>query len=111
MSDEKRKTEYVRTAINEQLTSAGEQILCVLEKQCGVDVCSVRPFVLERHSVAAKRIYKLFQREMETLETLLERRNKLLLDAILQPRVTLNRTGWKWMFVFVIISMFLFFIA
>ena len=100
MSDEKRKTEYVRTAINEQLTSAGEQILCVLEKQCGVDVCSVRPFVLERHSVAAKRIYKLFQREMETLETLLERRNKLLLDAILQPRVTLNRTGWKWMFVY-----------
>ena len=93
MSHEKCKTEYVRTAINEQLTSVGEEILCVLEKQCGVDVCSVKPFVLERHSVAAQRIYKLFQREMETLETLLERRNKLL-DAILQPRVTLSRTGW-----------------
>ena len=52
----------------------------------------MRPFVLERHSVAAKRIYKLFQREMETLETLLERRDKLL-DAILQPQIKLHRAG------------------
>ena len=69
--------ESVRLKINEHMTSVGEEISCVLEKQRGVDVCSVklnvRVFVLERLSAAAEFMCNLFQREIETLETLLDR--------------------------------------
>ena len=51
--------ESVRLKINEHMTSVGEEILCVLEKQQSVDVCGVkldvRVFVLERLRVAAER--------------------------------------------------------
>ena len=57
--------------INEHMTTVGEEILCVLEKQQSVDVCrvklDVRAFVLERLSVAAQFMCTLFQKEMETL--------------------------------------------
>ena len=63
--------ESVRLKINELMTSVGEEILCVLEKQQSVDVCGVkldvRVFVLERLSVAAEVMCNLFQREIETL--------------------------------------------
>ena len=62
--------EYVRLKINEHMTSVGEEILCVLDKQqLKLDV---RVFVLERLSAAAEFMCNLFQREIETLETLLE---------------------------------------
>ena len=63
--------ESVRLKINEHMTSVGEEILCVLEKQQSVDVCrvkhDVRVFVLERLSAAAEVMCNLFQREIETL--------------------------------------------
>ena len=63
--------ECVRLKINEHMSSVGEEILCVLEKQQSVDVCGVkldvRVFVLERLSVAAEVMCNLFQREIETL--------------------------------------------
>ena len=83
--------ESVRLKINEHMTSVGEEILCVLEKQQSVDVrgvkLDVRVFVLERLSVAAEVMCNLFQREIETLETLLEKQNKLL-------DIHLDTTGW-----------------
>ena len=61
--------ESVRLKINEHMTSVGEEISCVLEKQRGVDVCSVklnvRVFVLERLSAAAEFMCNLFQRETD----------------------------------------------
>ena len=89
--------ECVRLKINELMTSVGEEILCVVDKQqSGADVCSVklnvRVFVLERLSAATQFICDLFQREMETVETLQDKQNKLL-HAMLQPHVTLHRTG------------------
>ena len=88
--------ESLRLSINEHMTSVGEEILCVVEKQqsdgCQPKLDNVRVFVLERLSAAAQFLYNLFQREMETLETLLERRDKLL-DIILQPQVKLHRAG------------------
>ena len=42
-------------------------------------------FVSESLSAVEEFMCNLFQREIETLETLLERRNKLL-DLVLQPR-------------------------
>ena len=57
--------------INEHMTSVGEEILCLLEKQQSADVSSVklnvRAFVLERLSVATQFMCNLFQREMEML--------------------------------------------
>ena len=89
--------ESVRLKINEHMTSVGEEILCVVDKQPGVDVCSVtlnvRVFVLERLSAVGEFMCSLFQREMETLETLLEKQNKLL-DVMLQPHIALHRAGW-----------------
>ena len=81
--------ESVRLSINDHLTSVGEEILVVVEKQSGVCCVelNVRVFVLERLSLAAEFMFKLFQREIETLETLLERPNKLM-DLVLQPNVT-----------------------
>ena len=72
--------ESVRLKIHEHMTSVvGEDILCVLDKQQrAVNLDDVRVFVLERLSVAAEWMCSLFQREMETLETLLEKHNKLL---------------------------------
>ena len=72
--------ESVRLKIHEHMTSVvGEEILCVLDKQQrAVNLDDVRVFVLERLSVAAEWMCSLFQREMETLETLLEKHNKLL---------------------------------
>lgn len=74
--------ESVRLKINEHMTSVGEEILCVLDKQQrGADVCCVklvRVFVLERLSSAAEFMCNLFHREIEKLETLLEKQNKLL---------------------------------
>ena len=73
--------ESVRLKIHGHMTSVvGEEILCVLDKQQrGVKkLDDVRVFVLERLSVAAEWMCSLFQREMETLETLLEKHNKLL---------------------------------
>ena len=95
---ERSHMESVRLEINEHVTSVGEEMLCVLDKQRhGVDVCSVtlnvRVFVLERLSAVGEFMFNLFQREMETLETLLEKQNKLL-DAMLQPHITLHRAGW-----------------
>ena len=90
--------ESVRLKINEHMTSVGEEILCVLEKQQrGADVCSVklnvRVFVLERLSAAAEFMFSLFQREMEALESLLGKQNKPLdvgLDTGIHPRAA----GW-----------------
>ena len=66
-----RQMESVRLKINEHMTSVGEEILCVVDKQPGVDVCSVtlnvRVFVLERLSAVGEFMFNLFQREMETL--------------------------------------------
>ena len=64
--------ESVRLKINEHMTSVGEEILCVLDKQHrGADVCcvnlNVRVFVLERLSAVAEFMFNLFQREIETL--------------------------------------------
>ena len=63
--------ESVRLKINVHMTSVGEEILSVLEKQHSVDVCrvklDVRVFVLERLSAAAASMFSLFQREIETL--------------------------------------------
>ena len=80
---ESSQMESLRLKINEHMSSVGEEILCVLDKQQrGADVCSVklhvRVFVLERLRAAAEFMCNLFQREMETLETLLEEQNKLL---------------------------------
>ena len=70
--------ESVRLKIHGHMTSVvGEDILCVLDKR-GVKLDDVRVFVLERLSLAAEWMCSLFQREMETLETLLEKQNKLL---------------------------------
>ena len=80
--------ESVRLEINEHMTSVGKEILCVVDKHRGVGV-----FVLERLSAVGEFMFNLFQREMETLETLLEKQNKLL-DVMLQPHVTLHRAGW-----------------
>ena len=88
--------ESVRLKIHGHMTSVvGEEILCVLDKQQrGVKkLDDVRVFVLERLSVAAEWMCSLFQREMETLETLLEKQNKLL-DVMLQPHIKLHRAGW-----------------
>ena len=89
--------ESVRLSINEHMTSVGEEILCVLERQSGVDVCSVklnvREFVLERLSAAAAFMCNLFQREIETLETLLETQNKLL-DIDFDMDIHLHTAGW-----------------
>ena len=68
--------ESLRLKINEHMTSVGEEILCVLDKQ-QLEL-HVRVFVLERLSAAAEFMCSLFQREIETLETLLEKQNKLL---------------------------------
>ena len=89
--------ESVRLKINEHMTSVGEEISCVLEKQRGVDVCSVklnvRVFVLERLSAAAEFMCNLFQREIETLETLLETQNKLL-DIDFDMDIHPYTAGW-----------------
>ena len=88
--------ESVRLKINEHMTSVGEEILCVLDKQQrGADDCCVklvRVFVLERLSVAAEFMCSLFQREIETLETLLEKQNKLL-DIDVDMDVDLHTAG------------------
>ena len=68
--------ESLKLKINEHMASVGEEIVCVLDKQqLKLDV---RVFVLERLSAAAEFMCNLFQREIETLETLLEKQNKLL---------------------------------
>ena len=90
-----RQTESLklRLSVSEHLTSVGEEILCVLEQQLNGDVGEVvRVFVLERLSTAAGFVCTLFHRETKTLETLLERQDKLL-DVLLQPRVILYRPG------------------
>ena len=75
--------ESVQLKINEHMTAVGEEICSVLDtQQCVAGVCcvklNVRVFVLERLSAAAAFMCNLFQREIETLETLLETQNKLL---------------------------------
>ena len=80
----------LRLSINEHMTSVGEEIVCVLDNQQNVG--QQKRFVLERLGAAAGFIYDLVQREMETLETLLQRQDKLL-DVLLQPRVILYRPG------------------
>ena len=89
--------ESVRLKINEHMTSVGEEILCVLDKQQrGADVCcvklDVRVFVLERLRAAVEVMCNLFQREMETLETLLEKQNKLL-DIDFDMDIDLHTAG------------------
>ena len=83
--------ESVQLEINEHMTAVGEEILCVLDKQqCVAGVCClklVRVFVLERLTAAAEFMFSLFQGEMETLEALLEKQNKLL-------DIDLHITGW-----------------
>ena len=86
--------ESVRLSINEHMTSVGEEILLVLEKQRGDDFggvkLNVRVFVLERLHAAAQFMYDFLRREMEPLETLLETQNKLLDIYFLDP----NTAGW-----------------
>ena len=67
--------ESVRLKIHGHMTSVvGEDILCVLEKHTtSSDVCRLRVLVLERLIVAT-----LPEREMKTLDTQLEKQNKLL---------------------------------
>ena len=90
--------ESLRLKINEHMSSVGEEILCVLDKQqSGADVCSVklnvRVFVLERLRAAAEFMCDLFQRETETLQTLLETQNKLL-DIDFDMDIHLHTAGW-----------------
>ena len=83
--------ESVRLKINEHMKSLGEEILCVWDKQqLKLDV---RVFVLERLSAAAEFMCNLFQREMGTLETLLEKQNKLL-DIDFDMDIHPNTAGW-----------------
>ena len=86
--------ESVRLKIHEHMTSVvGEDILCVLDKHTtSSDVCRLRVLVLERLSVAAEWMCSLFQREMETLETLLEKQNKLL-DIDFDMDIDLHTAG------------------
>ena len=90
--------ESVQLKIHEHMTSVvGEDILCFgLDKHTtSSDVCQLRVLVLERLSVAAEWMCSLFQREMETLNTLLAARQKQLLDMMtLQPDIKLHRIGW-----------------
>ena len=82
--------ESLRLNINEHMTSVGEEILCVLDKQqLKLDV---RVFVLERLSATAEFMCNLFQREIETLETLLEKQNKLL-DIDFDMDIDLHTAG------------------
>lgn len=82
--------ESVRLKIHGHMTSVvGEDILCVLDKQQRDDV---RVFVLERLRVAAEWMCSLFHREMETLETLLEKHNKLL-DIDFDMDIDLHTAG------------------
>ena len=82
--------ESVRLRINEHMMSVGEEILFALDKQqLKLDV---RGFVLERLSAAAEFICNLFQREIETLETLLEKQNKLL-DIDFDMDIGLHTSG------------------
>ena len=95
---ERSQMECVRLKINEHMSSVGEEILCVLDKQqSGADVCSVklnvRVFVLERLRAAAEFMCDLFQRETETLQTLLETQNKLL-DIDFDMDIHLHTAGW-----------------
>ena len=80
----------------EHMASVGEDILSVLDKQQrGADVCCVklvRVFVVERLSAAAEFMCNLFQREIETLETLLEKQNKLL-DIDFDMDIDLHTSG------------------
>ena len=74
---ERSQMESLRLKINEHMSSVGEEILCVLDKQqSGADVCSVklhvRVFVLERLRAAAEFMCDLFQREMEKQNKLLD---------------------------------------
>ena len=64
VSDKGGKMECVQRKITEHMTSVGEQILCVLEKEQNVNV-NVRVFVLDCLSAAAEFMCNLFQREME----------------------------------------------
>ena len=86
-----RQMESVRLQISEHMTSVGEEMLSVLEEQ--QPKLNVRVFVLERLGAAAEFMCNLFHTEMETLETLLQRDNKVL-DLMLQPVVQLHRAGW-----------------
>ena len=82
--------ESVRLRINEHMMSVGEEILFALDKQqLKLDV---RGFVLERLSAAAEFMCNLFQREIETLETLLEKQNKLL-DIDFDMDIDLHTAG------------------
>ena len=95
---ERSQMESLRLKINEHMSSVGEEILCVLDKQqSGADVCSVklnvRVFVLERLRAVAEFMCDLFQRETETLQTLLETQNKLL-DIDFDMDIHLHTAGW-----------------
>ena len=57
----------------QQQQSSDESDVC-----CSVKINVVRAVVLERLRAAAELMCSLFQREMQTLETLLERQDKLL---------------------------------
>ena len=83
--------ESVRLKINEHMASVGEELLCVLDKQ-QLEL-HVRVFVLERLGAAAEFMCNLFQREIETLETLLEKQNKLL-DIDVDMDIHPNTAGW-----------------
>ena len=80
--------ESLRLKINEHMTSVGEEILCVLDKQ-QLEL-HVRVFVLERLSAAAAWTFNLY---LETLETLLEKQNKLL-DIDVDMDIHPNTAGW-----------------
>ena len=87
----------LRLSVGEHLASVGEEILCALEQQLGdvgqlLQLGVVRVFVSERLSTAAGFLCTMFHREMDALETLLKRQDKLL-HVLLQPRVILYRPG------------------
>ena len=82
--------ESVRLKINEHMASVGEEILCVLDKQ-QLEL-HVRVFVLERLGATAEFMCSLFQREIETLETLLEKQNELL-DIDFDMDIDLHTAG------------------
>ena len=83
--------ESVQLKIKEHMTSVGEDILFVLDRQqLKLDV---RAFVVEHLSAAAEFMCNLFQRETETLQTLLETQNKLL-DIDFDMDIHLHTAGW-----------------
>lgn len=68
-------------------------------------VQSVRDFVNQRLTAAAEEIFELFERTIRDYEDELCRQRKLL-DAVLKPRVRIERTGLSTLFISAVFNCF-----